>query len=248
MSTPIIIPAHMDSKRFPGKPLVMIAGRTLVQHVYERAKQTKASKVVVTTCDDEIEKVVSSFGGQVVRTAKVHLTGTHRVAEALDQIAGRLTQQTIWTFKGDPDLVINWQVDEPFIDPNDVNELIERSEAIGDNRVWDIETIVAPCEHPWNYHDVKVVTSRGKCYWFSRAPMNGAVYHTGIYAYSPKILRELSLLKPTELSKTESLEQLAWIESSYSIGCVHSSIAPVSVNVRSDLDKAERVVEKCQSE
>jgi len=220
-----IIPARYASTRFPGKPLTMIHNKPMIQHVYERAKETDLDDVYVATDDERIKNAVENFGGKVVMTNPNHLSGTDRCAE----IARILNLN-------DTDFIINIQGDEPFIRKEEINLLINLIE----NQKTQIATLVKPItseEEFNNPNQVKVVfTNSNKALYFSRSPIphtahyttQTAYKHIGIYAYCNNILQKITQLPVSTLEKTEKLEQLRWLENDYSIYitiCRHESIA-----------------------
>ena len=210
MKTAIVIPARYASSRLPGKPLLRQTGKYLVQHVYERACQSRrASAVVVATDDPRIVAAVESFGGRAVLTRRDHPSGTDRVAE----VAGRL----------DAELIVNLQGDEPLIDPASLDLLADllarRDEA-------DMATLATPLHSLEQYHSphcVKVVCdAAGQALYFSRSPIPHVrdgqpdldarparfLLHLGLYAYRRRFLLGLGALPPSPLEKLEKLEQL----------------------------------------
>ena len=209
MKTAIIIPARYASSRLPGKPLLRTTGKYLVQHVYERACQSRADLVLVATDDPRIVAAVESFGGRVVLTRRDHPSGTDRVAEAARHL--------------DADVIINLQGDEPLIDPNVLNllpTLLKRDEDA------DVATVAVPLSaaEQWrNPNCVKVVRDAcGRALYFSRSPIpfvrDGQpdfaarppcfLQHLGLYAYRRPFLLNLASLPPEPLENLEKLEQL----------------------------------------
>jgi 3-deoxy-manno-octulosonate cytidylyltransferase (CMP-KDO synthetase) len=209
MKTAIIIPARYASTRLPGKPLLRTTGKYLVQHVYERACQSRANQVIVATDDPRIVAAVESFGGRVVLTRRDHPSGTDRVAE----VARRL----------DADVIVNLQGDEPLIDPAALDllpALLQRDEDA------DMATVAVPITSQEQWHNpncVKVVCDAcGRALYFSRSPIpfvrggqpNFAanppafLQHLGLYAYRRHFLLSLATLPPEPLEELEKLEQL----------------------------------------
>jgi 3-deoxy-manno-octulosonate cytidylyltransferase (CMP-KDO synthetase) len=209
MKTAIIIPARYASSRLPGKPLLRTTGKYLVQHVYERACQSRADLVLVATDDSRIVAAVESFGGRVVLTRRDHPSGTDRVAEAARHL--------------DADVIINLQGDEPLIDPNVLNllpTLLKRDEDA------DVATVAVPLGAAEQWRDpncVKVVRDAcGRALYFSRSPIpfvrDGQpdfaarppcfLQHLGLYAYRRPFLLNLASLPPEPLENLEKLEQL----------------------------------------
>src|SRR5262245_17435940 len=189
MNAAIVIPARWASTRFPGKPLAMIAGLSLIQRVYQRAVQcARASAVYVATDDDRIAGHVASFGGRVVRPRGEFATGTDRIAAALDLLDGAFDQ------------IVNVQGDEPLIDTRSVDEVIDVLQRDG----VDMATLACAIEaDELEARDVvKVVTAlNGDALYFSRAPLAGAQRHVGLYGYQTPVLRRLASLPPSPLEK-----------------------------------------------
>jgi 3-deoxy-manno-octulosonate cytidylyltransferase (CMP-KDO synthetase) len=237
-----IIPARYASTRFPGKPLAVIKGKTMIRRVCEQAWKSKLDAVVVATDDVRIADEVMSFGGQYVMTDPNHRSGTDRCREALDLLDGQY------------DAVVNIQGDEPFIDPEQINllvDLISREDtqlASLAKRIEDEEELFSP-------NAVKVVMDKdGKALYFSRHPIpfmrnvekndwlaKGVFYkHIGIYAYKAEALRQVARLQPSELEKSESLEQLRWLENGMSLRMAVVAAENIAIDTPSDLAKAEQ--------
>ena len=237
-----IIPARYASTRFPGKPLALIKGKTMIQRVCEQAWKSKLDAVVVATDDVRIADEVMGFGGQYVMTDPNHRSGTDRCCEALDLLESQY------------DAVVNIQGDEPFIDPEQINllvDLISREDtqlASLAKRIEDEDELFSP-------NAVKVVMDKdGKALYFSRNPIpfmrnvewtdwlnNGAFYkHIGIYAYKAEALRQVAKMQPSSLELAESLEQLRWLENGFSIRMAVTQSQNISIDTPSDLAKAEQ--------
>jgi len=235
-----IIPSRYASTRFPGKPLAMIDGKSMIQRVYEQAsKSPLLTKVVVATDDSRIFEHVRNFGGNVVMTSENHLNGTSRCLEVLAKSDENY------------DVVVNIQGDEPFIDPEQINqvaELFENSEA-------EIATLVKKIDGStelFNPNVVKAVFDREKkALFFSRQPIpflrgipkeewlrkHDFFKHIGIYAYRCDVLKKIVKLKPSELEKAENLEQLRWLENGFNINVQVTAIEAVSIDTPDDLLK-----------
>lgn len=242
MHTLGIIPARYGSSRFPGKPLELILGKSMIQRVYEQATQaTQLSEVYVATDDERIQAHVHSFGGKCVMTLPTHTTGTERCHEAVEQVSDH------------SEAVINIQGDEPFINPQQIDELItvlKRPEvqiATLVKRIEDEEVLL-------NSNKVKVVLDRNnKALYFSRSPIpfyrDGIITewlakhdyykHIGLYGYKSQTLREIVHLEPSALEQAESLEQLRWIESGINVHCGITRYESPSVDTPSDLKEIE---------
>lgn len=227
-----IIPARYASSRFPGKPLALIHGKTMIQRVYEQASKANFSQVVVATDDERIFNTVEAFGGKVVMTGKEHETGTERCAEAFSQI------------NSDSTVVVNVQGDEPMVDPEHLNELIG---CFTDDSV-HVSTLISEMgvDRVSDPNTVKVtMANNGNVLYFSRSPIpfdrhssSDLTYfkHLGVYAYRASILPELIRLSPSKLEKAESLEQLRWLENGYSIKAVEVNDQGISVDTPEDLN------------
>lgn len=223
----IVIPARMDSERLPGKPMLEIAGKPLVWWTCQQASRTEADYVIVATPDREIGEYCQQQGFPWRPTREDHPTGTHRVAEVVEQMKIDLT---------DNDVVVNWQADEPLIEIKDANRLMN---AAIENR--EIKTLVAPiiaADVLINPSMTKAAVSEdGRVQWFSRAALRGSMVHCGIYAFFPEMLSILAAEQPTQLSIAESLEQLAWMESGHFIRTIRIDECPLSINTQADLNE-----------
>lgn len=236
-----IIPARYASTRFPGKPLADIKGKTMIRRVYEQAEQSKAlAEVVVATDDARIMNEVKSFGGKVIMTGTHHKSGTDRCLEALEQIGGDKF-----------DVVVNIQGDEPFIHPEQIDNVVK----CFDMKHVQISTLVRKITEPRELQQpsvVKVVRkASGEALYFSRSAIpfireeNGKPWtqrfdfmkHIGIYAYRVNILKELVKLEPSSLELAESLEQLRWLENGYSIHVEVTEKESQAIDTPEDLQK-----------
>jgi 3-deoxy-manno-octulosonate cytidylyltransferase (CMP-KDO synthetase) len=227
MNAAIVIPARWASTRFPGKPLAMIAGVSLIQRVYQRAVLCKrAAAVYVATDDDRIADHVASFGGRVVRPLGDFATGTDRIAAALDLLDGRFDQ------------IVNVQGDEPLIDIGSVDEVVDVLQTTG----VDMATLACALEpDERDARDVvKVVTALdGYALYFSRAPLAGAQRHVGLYGYQTPVLRRLASLPPSPLERAESLEQLRALQNGLKIRVVQTTKAHLGVDRPEDIARVE---------
>ena len=232
-----IIPARYESSRFPGKPLIDLKGKTMIQRVYEGAKKsTKLSQVIVATDDQRIFDHVKSFGGEVMMTSKDHANGTDRCAEVAANIAC--------------DVVINVQGDEPLVDYRQLDQLC----AAFDDKSVTIATLGIKGvteEERNNPNRIKVVLdAKSNALYFSRSAIpntangkseiieNFSFYrHIGLYAYRSDTLKDLTKLSVTKLEKVESLEQLRWLYYSYKIRVVETSIETPNIDVPEDIEK-----------
>lgn len=238
-----VIPARYASTRFPGKPLVIISGKSMIQRVYEQAMKCRQLEAVYVATDHEtIYNHVLTFGGKVLMTGKHHRSGTERCHEALHKLE---EQQQFF------DAVINIQGDEPFIDPAQVDQVAEAFSETGTA----IVTLVKPIQRAEAISDpnvVKVVVRQdGEALYFSRSPIphvrgvgvadwiNKTTHleHVGIYGYSASVLKALVKLPPSELEQSESLEQLRWLEHGYRINTKMTTIENISIDIPEDLLK-----------
>lgn len=235
-----IIPARYGSSRFPGKPLVDIAGRPMIQWVYEQATKV-LSNVYVATDDQRIMDAVAAFGGQAVMTSDQHQSGTDRLAEAVRTIQS----QTGNVF----DIVVNIQGDEPFIQPEQIEAIIG---CFSSPNV-DIATLIKPIDDESvlsNPNSPKVVIgTRGQALYFSRSPIpyargmqagqwtaNHQYYkHIGIYGYRTEVLYEITELEQSPLELAESLEQLRWLENGYIVQTALTDFEGMAVDTPEDL-------------
>ena len=236
-----VIPARYASSRFPGKPLVDIQGKTMIQRVYEQAMKAKSlSKVIVATDDERIFNHVKSFKGEVMMTSDVHQSGTERCAEVINQ----LTSEAF-------DAVVNIQGDEPFINPSQIDSVVE----VLKKEQFMIATLVKRVHTEGVIHNPNIVkavfSSEGKALYFSRSPIpylrntptdewlsKGEFYkHIGLYAYKSSVLKEIALLPPSRLEQLESLEQLRWLENGYAIGIAETDLETIGIDTPEDLLK-----------
>ena len=232
-----IIPARYASTRLPGKPLRDIAGKPMIVRVYERAVQAQlVQDVVVATDDARIRAAVEEHGGRAVMTRVDHATGTDRLAE----VAEKMT---------DYDLIINVQGDEPLIDPAVIDALVEPFLADETLSMATAKTLLRDDEEMANPNNVKVITDQcGNALYFSRARIpyarnEGAkVYkHIGIYAYRRDFLLRYAKMEPTELEKSESLEQLRALENGCRIKVIKTDWKFVGVDTEEDLEKVNEI-------
>jgi 3-deoxy-manno-octulosonate cytidylyltransferase (CMP-KDO synthetase) len=237
-----IIPARFQSTRFPGKPLVLLGGKPIIQWVYENAKKTLA-EVYIATDDERIYRAVEAFGGRAVYTSSNHRSGTDRCAEAARKVA-----ETIRF-----DVVINIQGDEPFIRPDQIEGLKE----CFNSPETEIATLIKPITNSAeiiNINRPKVVINKNQeAMYFSRSPIpfvrdcemeewiNCITFysHIGLYAYRFDILLELTKLPVGLLEQAESLEQLRWLENGYRIKTAQTLFENIGIDTPDDLEKAE---------
>lgn len=235
-----IIPARFASTRFPGKPLAMLGGRTVIQRVYEQATAI-LEEAYVATDDERIYQTVEQFGGRAVMTRPDHKSGTDRIEEAAEKIG---TQA---------DVIINIQGDEPFIQQSQIETLMH----LFDDPTTQIGTLgkrFETIEAAQNPNSPKIVTDkRGFALYFSRSIIpyirgkeQGEwlqhfpfLKHLGLYAYRREVLREVTLLPQSPLEIAESLEQLRWLENGYRIRVGFTDVETVGIDTPEDLQRAE---------
>ena len=235
-----VIPARFASTRFPGKPLAVLGGKTVIQRVYEQAVSV-LPEAYVATDDERIFQAVEAFGGRAVMTRADHKSGTDRIEEAVEKIAT------------DADVIINIQGDEPFIQPSQIETLIQ----LFDDPATQIGTLgkrFETIDAVRNPNSPKIVTDRrGFALYFSRSPIPFVrgkersewlanypfLKHLGIYAYRREVLREVTQLPQGNLEKAESLEQLRWLENGYRIRVGLTDVETVGIDTPEDLKRAE---------
>ena len=235
-----IIPARYASTRFPGKPLALLGGRPVIQHVSEKAVAA-LGEAYVATDDERVYDTVRSFGGEAVMTRSDHQSGTDRIEEACEKICTRA------------DIIINIQGDEPFVHPSQLKTL----QQLFDHPQTQIGTLgkrFESLEAVMNPNSPKIVTDKqGFALYFSRSMipyirgkeqqewLTAFPYlkHLGIYAYRRDILREITQLPQSSLEKAESLEQLRWLENGYRIRVGITEVETVGIDTPEDLQRAE---------
>lgn len=235
-----IIPARYASTRFPGKPLALLSGKPVIEHVYEQVTKI-LPEAWVATDDDRIFKAVEAFGGKAVMTRADHKSGTDRIEEAAEKIGT------------DADVIVNVQGDEPFIQPSQIKTVCAQFD--------DPSTQIATLGKPFttidaveNPNSPKIVTDvNGFALYFSRSviPFVRGVdkdkwlesypylKHLGIYAYRRQVLREITKLPQSPLEKAESLEQLRWLQNGYRIRVGITNVETVGIDTPEDLKRAE---------
>jgi 3-deoxy-manno-octulosonate cytidylyltransferase (CMP-KDO synthetase) len=230
-----IIPARYEATRFPGKPLFPIAGKPLIQRVYEQVVTAKRlESVIVATDDERIFRTVESFGGKAIMTRADHPTGTDRLAEVARGL--------------DCDLVVNVQGDEPLMSPELIDRSVEHFGAIPDFRFGSAMTPIETEEDVQNPNVVKVVVGQnGQALYFTRFPVpyrrkltTAPVYqHIGFYVYSREFLIDFSQMKPTPLEQTECLEQLRALENGIRIDMFETDYLGIGVDSPEDVARIE---------
>jgi 3-deoxy-manno-octulosonate cytidylyltransferase (CMP-KDO synthetase) len=238
-----IIPARYASTRFPGKPLAILGGKTVIQRVYEQVVNV-LGEAYVATDDERIFKAVEQFGGRAVMTRNDHKSGTDRIEEAAQKI------------KTDADVIINIQGDEPFIQPEQIETLMgcfdsEKTEIATLVRPYTKEDTLADLENP---NTPKVAWSKvtGEALLFSRSVIpylrgvdksewlqQGSFYrHIGLYAYRADVLAKITQLEPSPIEKAESLEQMRWMENGFRIRVGITDTPTIGIDTPEDLEKA----------
>ncbi len=244
-----IIPARYGSTRFPGKPLAMLDGKTIIRRVYEQASLV-LDNVYVASDDIRIAEEVKSFGGNIIMTSDTHRSGTDRCAEAL-----RLIRES---GSDSPDVIINIQGDEPFIKPEQISQLIN----LFSKKDVEIATLVKLIDSDKELHDVNkpkvVVAENGYALYFSRSIVpyirdaepgkwletQDFYKHIGIYGYRADTLLSICNLQPSPLEISESLEQLRWLENGYKIRTAITSYESIGIDTPEDLENAKVLLKK----
>lgn len=238
-----IIPARYASTRLPGKPLVDLGGKSMIQRVVEQARRSSLSRVVVATDDERILEHVRDFGGEAVLTAHHHPSGTDRVFDAYQQLGVAV------------DCIINIQGDEPFIHPAQIDALVA---LFVPEKAPQLATLVKPvltAEELFSPHLPKVVLdAAGYALYFSRHPLpyqrqalpdqwltqHRYLRHIGLYAYRPDVLAAITKLPPSSLEQAESLEQLRWLENGYRILTAETELETIGIDTPEDVERARR--------
>ncbi|MCF8379761.1 MAG: 3-deoxy-manno-octulosonate cytidylyltransferase [Bacteroidales bacterium] len=238
-----IIPARYQSTRFPGKPLVLIKDKPMIQWVYEAAQRV-LDEVYVATDDERIFDAVKKFNGNVVMTGTEHRSGTDRCREAMESIE-----------KGPGigfDVVVNIQGDEPFIESKQIEVLMS---CFVDEST-EIATLVKAIDNENDIFDINkpkvVFDNTNRALMFSRSPipyvmkrkkeewlLSHRFYrHIGIYAYRREVLQKITALQPGKLENAESLEQLRWLENGFNIRVMETEYDSLGIDTPEDLQKA----------
>ncbi len=247
MKTLGIIPARYASSRFPGKPLAKIAGKTMLQRVYEQASKAQLlDSVVVATDDERIFNHVAGFKGNVMMTKEEHPSGTDRCAEAAAVI-------------GNFDVIINIQGDEPLIDPAQIDLVVKPFYENAAVSITTLVKIIANKEELFSPNVVKVIFNQAnQALYFSRSVIphvqalpqeqwfgqHDFYKHIGLYGYRQAVLSEITQLAQSKLEKAESLEQLRWLEQGYPIFINLTDKESISVDTPEDLLKIEKLLKQ----
>ena len=252
MSFTVIIPARYASSRLPRKPLADIVGKPMIQHVWKKAQQAGANRVIIATDHEEIEKVAKAFGAEVCMTSTEHNSGTERLSEVIEKMA-----------IADDEIIVNVQGDEPLIPPVIIQQVAQN---LAENQV-NMATLAVKLETKeelFNPNCVKVVTDqKGMALYFSRAAIPFArdhfadcddafvasqpyLRHIGIYAYRAKFVNQYIRWQPTVLEKLESLEQLRALWYGEKIHVELAKEAPqVGVDTLEDLERVRAILTAC---
>ena len=244
-----IIPARYASTRFPGKPLVDLGGKSMIQRVFEQASSCKLlSEVFIATDDKRIFDHVIDFGGKVVMTSIDHRSGTDRCKEAIDNTSIKLD---------DDDVVVNIQGDEPFLNPNQIEMLLTCFQENPKTQIATLLKKIDTTEELFNPNVVKAITNKNnQAIYFSRQAIpffrglnedewlskNDYFKHIGIYAYRLNILNQITQLKPSSLEIAESLEQLRWLENAYTIQTKITHFENIAIDTPDDLKKINDLI------
>ncbi len=245
MKIAAVIPARYNSVRFPGKPLAKLAGKPVIQHVYERASQVALfDQVIVATDDVRIEQAVQVFGGQVRMTSPGHKTGADRLAEVAKTL--------------DADILVNVQGDEPQIRPEMIEQVITPLLEAPEVSIGTLKHTIAHPNELFNPNVVKVVTDpKDRAIYFSRSPIpcikgkdmwNEGFHdytfyrHIGLYSYRRDFLLTFTTLPHTPLEIVEGLEQLRALEHGYSIQVVETEFESIGVDTPEDLEYIKHVM------
>ena len=244
-----VIPARYSATRLPGKPLVNLAGKPMIQRVWERAREAKRiSRVIIATDDERIRQAAAGFGAEAVMTRSEHRSGTERVAEVAVSMPG-----------SDDEIFVNVQGDEPLVEPDAIDTLVE---AIESEEGISVATLMVPIAKPGDIMDpniVKVVLDfDGNALYFSRAPIpwvrdrDAPVHaqhmkHLGLYAFRRSALLDFATLPLGDLERIEQLEQLRWMENGYKIRVAETQHDSVSVDVPEDVVRVEKLLAQSRS-
>lgn len=242
MRSVVLIPARMESTRFPNKPLAKILDKPMIQWVYEAVDRSKATDVFIVTDSEEIMKAAEGFDASCIATGSHHANGTERCVEALEILDPDLSQY---------DVIINVQGDEPLINPKDINALLELFE---EDEV-DIATLITNITEEEEYLNPNVVKAVPTLFnddfcdilYFSRSPIphmqkfeeGMAFKHIGVYAFTATAFQEIQSLEPSPYEVSERLEQLRWVQNHLVVSAYKTSSTLIGVDSESDLRAVE---------
>ena len=251
MSFTVIIPARFASSRLPGKPLADIAGKPMIQHVFEKAQQSGASRVIIATDNEQVEKAAKAFGAEVCMTSEAHNSGTERLAEVVSKLG-----------IADDEIIVNIQGDEPLIPPVIVSQVAENLAKFNVNMA-TLAVKIHEAEELFNPNAVKVVTDKdGYVLYFSRSVIpydrdqfmqledtskaqlaDAYLRHIGIYAYRAGFIKQYVQWAPTQLENLEKLEQLRvlWYGERIHVELA-KEVPAVGVDTAEDLEKVRLIL------
>ena len=239
--TAIIIPARYGSSRLEGKPLIEVAGKTIIQWVYEKALASKLADIIIVATDDErIFNAVKKFGGNVEMTSDSHKCGSDRIREVVDR---------------HPEIsyIVNLQGDEPLIKPESIDDVIRN---VRDYENADISTLIRKLTDENEINNPNLVKCvrdvNGYALYFSRSKIpyerNSGIAefwgHLGIYGYKREALIKMTTLSQTPLERTESLEQLRALENGMKIKTSVVDFVPVGIDTAEDLEKFKKIIDE----
>lgn len=240
LSFAAVIPARYASTRFPGKPLALLGGKTVIERVYQQVRKV-IDEVYIATDDERIAQAVNDFGGHCVMTSPNHQSGTDRIEEVVEKVPVKA------------DVIINVQGDEPFIQPSQIETLCglfddPQTQIATLGKYFDTMDAVVNPNSPKIVCDLKgyamyfsrsvipFVRGKEQTEWLSHFPY---LKHIGLYAYRREVLRQVTQLPQSPLEKTESLEQLRWLQNGYRIKVGITDVETVGIDTPDDLERAE---------
>ena len=235
-----VIPSSYASTRLEGKPLKDICGHTMIEWVYKRTKLSNLDEVVVATDDERIYKEVERFGGKAILTSKEHENGTSRIAE-------------VCTKYEDYDVIVNVQGDEPLIEPEMINSIINSFKEDDTISMSTLKYKIDTMEEIENPNYVKVITDKkGYALYFSRSvipyprklDIQNYYKHVGIYGYKRDFVVEYAKMEPTPLELSESLEQLRALENGYRIKVMETPYKIIGVDTQEELEKVREYIKE----
>ena len=235
-----VIPSRYASTRLEGKPLKDICGHTMIEWVYKRTKLSNLDEVVVATDDERIYKEVERFGGKAILTSKEHENGTSRIAE-------------VCTKYEDYDVIVNVQGDEPLIEPEMINSIINSFKEDDTISMSTLKYKIDTMEEIENPNYVKVITDKkGYALYFSRSvipyprklDIQNYYKHVGIYGYKRDFVVEYAKMEPIPLELSESLEQLRALENGYRIKVIETPYKIIGVDTQEELEKVREYIKE----
>lgn len=245
MKTCIIIPARYDSTRLPGKVLLDIGGKPMIQWVYERALMAKnIQDVIIATDNDLVFRKCTEFGAKSIMTSSYHVSGTDRIGEVVEQLP-------------EFDYVINIQADEPLIDPVSIEKLRDYIAADQERKIVTMYATIDNENDLFDFNIVKVVVNKaGKALYFSRNVVpahrdlpyknwldnHEYLRHIGVYGFEIKTLLNLIKLETSPLEKAEKLEQLRWLENGHQVNCIKTDDIHIGVDTETDLERIRKLM------